>query len=136
MAKRRELEAPIDEAIRTSAFTLVYQPIVVPGSDEMVGVVALVRWPHPRWGCSTPTSSSRWPKTGQVVPLGSWVLRQAVADIVRQQRRLPRQPPLYVSINVQVAPPFGVFEVRSTTAPVYRRYRGTVEFSTGPPHSH
>jgi hypothetical protein len=32
VAKRRELEAAIDEAIRTSAFTLVYQPIVVPGS--------------------------------------------------------------------------------------------------------
>jgi EAL domain-containing protein (putative c-di-GMP-specific phosphodiesterase class I) len=51
-------------------------------------------------GCSTPTSSSRWPKTGQVVPLGSWVPRQAVAAIVRQQRRLPRQPSLYVSMNV------------------------------------
>jgi hypothetical protein len=40
VAKRRELEAAIDEAIRTSAFTLVYQPIVVLGSDEMVGVEA------------------------------------------------------------------------------------------------
>jgi EAL domain-containing protein (putative c-di-GMP-specific phosphodiesterase class I) len=41
VAKRRELEAAIDEAIRTSAFTLVYQPIVVLGSDEVVGVVLM-----------------------------------------------------------------------------------------------
>jgi hypothetical protein len=40
VARRRELEAAIDGAIRTSAFTLVYQPIVVLGSDEMVGVEA------------------------------------------------------------------------------------------------
>jgi hypothetical protein len=40
VARRRELEAAIDEAIRTSAFTLVYQPIVVLGRDEMVGVEA------------------------------------------------------------------------------------------------
>jgi EAL domain-containing protein (putative c-di-GMP-specific phosphodiesterase class I) len=39
-----------------------------------------------------------------------------VADIIRQQRRLPRQPPLYVSVNVsahQFADPAFVAEVRN-----------------------
>jgi EAL domain-containing protein (putative c-di-GMP-specific phosphodiesterase class I) len=117
MAKRRELEAAMDEAIRTSAFTLVYQPIVELGSDEVVGVEALVRWPHPRWGMLYPDQFIPLAEeTGQIGPLGSWVLRQAVADIVRQQRRLPRQPPLYVSVNVsahQFADPAFVAEVRN-----------------------
>jgi EAL domain-containing protein (putative c-di-GMP-specific phosphodiesterase class I) len=117
MAKRRELEAAMDEAIRTSAFTLVYQPIVELGSDEVVGVEALVRWPHPRWGMLYPDQFIPLAEeTGQIGPLGSWVLRQAVADIIRQQRRLPRQPPLYVSVNVsahQFADPAFVAEVRN-----------------------
>ena len=117
LAKRRELEAAMDEAIRTSAFTLVYQPIVELGSDEVVGVEALVRWPHPRWGMLYPDQFIPLAEeTGQIGPLGSWVLRQAVADIIRQQRRLPRQPPLYVSVNVsahQFADPAFVAEVRN-----------------------
>jgi hypothetical protein len=40
------------------------------------------------------------------------------------------------SPSVQVGPPSGVFAVRTTTAPVYRRYRGTVVFPTGPPVVH
>jgi EAL domain-containing protein (putative c-di-GMP-specific phosphodiesterase class I)/methyl-accepting chemotaxis protein len=120
MANRRELEAAIDEAIRTSAFTLVYQPIVALGSDEVAGVEALVRWPHSRWGMLHPGQFIPLAEeTGQIVPLGSWVLRQAVADIVRQQRSLPRQPPLYLSVNVsarQFADPGFVADVRKVVS--------------------
>jgi EAL domain-containing protein (putative c-di-GMP-specific phosphodiesterase class I) len=98
---RRDLEAAIGEAIETSAFTLVYQPVVALGSDEVVGFEALVRWPHPQWGMIHPGEFiALAEQTGQIVPLGAWVLRQAVTDIVALQRRLPRQPPLYVSVNV------------------------------------
>ena len=119
-ARRQELEAAIGEAIRTSAFTLVYQPIVVLGSDEVVGLEALVRWPHSRWGMLYPDQFIPLAEeTGQIVPLGSWVLRQAVADIVQQQRRLPRRPPLYVSVNVsahQFADPAFVADVRAVVS--------------------
>jgi EAL domain-containing protein (putative c-di-GMP-specific phosphodiesterase class I)/methyl-accepting chemotaxis protein len=115
MASRRELEAAIAEAIETSAFTLVYQPIVALASDEVVGFEALLRWPHPRWGMIHPDQFiTLAEETGHIVPLGSWVLRQAVTDIVRLQGRLPRQPPLYVSVNVsarQFANPGFVAEV-------------------------
>ena len=120
MPKRRELEVAIGEAIRTSAFTLVYQPIVALRSDELAGVEALVRWPHPRWGMLYPGQFIPLAEeTGHIVPLGSWVLRQAVTDIVRQQQRLPRQPPLYVSVNVsarQFADPGFVADVRKVVS--------------------
>jgi EAL domain-containing protein (putative c-di-GMP-specific phosphodiesterase class I) len=120
LPKRPELEVAIDEAIRTSAFTLVYQPIVALRSDEWVGVEALVRWPHPRWGMIYPGQFIPLAEeTGRIVPLGSWVLRQAVTDIVRQQQRLPRQPPLYVSVNVSVrqfADPGFVADVRKVVS--------------------
>ena len=39
-------------------------------------------------------------ETGQIVPIGSWVLERATADTARWQRELPHQPPLYVGVNV------------------------------------
>jgi EAL domain-containing protein (putative c-di-GMP-specific phosphodiesterase class I) len=39
-------------------------------------------------------------ETGQIVPLGNWVLGRATTDMFRWQRRLPGQAPLYVSVNV------------------------------------
>jgi EAL domain-containing protein (putative c-di-GMP-specific phosphodiesterase class I) len=39
-------------------------------------------------------------ETGQIVPLGSWVLERAAADTARWQREMPRMPPLYVTVNV------------------------------------
>jgi EAL domain-containing protein (putative c-di-GMP-specific phosphodiesterase class I) len=39
-------------------------------------------------------------ETGHIVPLGSWVLGQAAADIVRWRSRIPRKTPLYISVNV------------------------------------
>jgi EAL domain-containing protein (putative c-di-GMP-specific phosphodiesterase class I)/methyl-accepting chemotaxis protein len=120
IAKRSELQAAIDEAIETSAFTLVYQPIVALPSDEVVGLEALVRWPHPLWGMLHPGQFiALAEETGQIVPLGSWVLRQAVTDIVRLQRSLPREPPLYVSVNVsirQFADPGFVADVRKAVS--------------------
>jgi diguanylate cyclase (GGDEF)-like protein/PAS domain S-box-containing protein len=88
LVRRRELQAALEQAVARSAFTLAYQPIVALGSGELAGFEALVRWPHPQWGMMQP---------GQIVPLGSWVLARAAADLAQW-----RQDPsgLYVSVNV------------------------------------
>jgi diguanylate cyclase (GGDEF)-like protein/PAS domain S-box-containing protein len=99
--KRRELKNAIEDAVAGSAFTLAYQPIVVLATGEIVGFEALVRWPHPRWGMILPDQFiTLAEETGHIMQLGAWVLRQAVADLTAWQRRVPRQPPLYVSVNV------------------------------------
>jgi diguanylate cyclase (GGDEF)-like protein/PAS domain S-box-containing protein len=126
LVKRRELQAALEEAVATSAFTLAYQPIVSLTTGELAGFEALVRWPHPQWGMMQPDQFiSLAEETGQIVPLGSWVLARAAADIARWRRdprrdsrraqpardaapdRLVRTPEgavpprgLYVSVNV------------------------------------
>ncbi len=101
MVKRRELQSAIADAVVGSAFTLAFQPIVELDSGEIVGFEALVRWPHPRWGMIQPDQFiTLAEETGHIVPLGSWVLGQAAADTVRWQRRVPRERPLYISVNV------------------------------------
>ena len=101
IARRRELKAAIEDAVNGSAFTLAYQPIVVLATGEIAGFEALVRWPHPRWGMINPDQFiSLAEETGYIVPLGSWVLRQAVTDLVAWQRHVPGRAALYTSVNV------------------------------------
>ncbi|HTX28399.1 MAG TPA: EAL domain-containing protein [Streptosporangiaceae bacterium] len=93
LVKRRELQAALEEAVATSAFTLAYQPIVALTTGELAGFEALVRWPHPQWGMMQPEQFiALAEETGQIVPLGSWVLAQAAADIARWRRDPRREP--------------------------------------------
>jgi EAL domain-containing protein (putative c-di-GMP-specific phosphodiesterase class I) len=92
------LQGALEEAVACSAFTLAYQPIVALTSGELAGFEALVRWPHPQWGMMQPDQFiSLAEETGQIVPLGSWVLARAAADLARW-RQDPRG--IYVSVNV------------------------------------
>ena len=101
MVRRREVQAALEDAVKKSMFTLAYQPIVALASGEIAGFEALVRWRHPQWGMMQPSQFiERAEETGHIVPLGSWVLGQAAADIVQWVRRTQRQPPPYVSVNV------------------------------------
>jgi diguanylate cyclase (GGDEF)-like protein/PAS domain S-box-containing protein len=114
LVRRRELQAALEKAVARSAFTLAYQPIVALTTSELAGFEALVRWPHPQWGMMQPGQFiALAEETGQIVPLGSWVLARATADTARWRRdpdggprqgqapddgRVPRRP--YVSVNV------------------------------------
>jgi EAL domain-containing protein (putative c-di-GMP-specific phosphodiesterase class I) len=126
MLRRREIVAALDVAVKTSAFTLAYQPIVSLDTGEIAGFESLIRWPHPRWGVMLPGQFIEIAEeTGHIVPIGAWVLRQALADLVRWQSRLPPprqepgQPALplpHVSVNVsarQFRDPGFVDSVRS-----------------------
>jgi diguanylate cyclase (GGDEF)-like protein/PAS domain S-box-containing protein len=98
LIRRRELQAALEEAVARSAFTLAYQPIVALTSGDLAGFEALIRWPHPQWGMMQPDQFiALAEETGQIVPLGSWVLTRAAADLARWCRE-PRG--LYISVNV------------------------------------
>jgi diguanylate cyclase (GGDEF)-like protein/PAS domain S-box-containing protein len=101
MIRRREVQAALEEAVNTAAFTLVYQPIVALTSGAIAGFEALVRWPHEQWGMMQPDQFIELAEeTGHIVPLGSWVLGQAASEIVQWRRRVPAPAPLYASVNV------------------------------------
>ena len=90
MLRRREIQAALEDGVQNSAFTLVYQPIVSMVSGEIAGFESLLRWPHPRWGMMLPGQFiSLAEETGLIVPLGGWVLRQALRDMVQWRCGLP-----------------------------------------------
>ena len=114
LVRRRELQAALEKAVARFAFTLAYQPIVALTTGDLAGFEALVRWPHPQWGMMQPDQFiALAEETGQIVPLGSWVLARAAADTARWRRDLRGDPPpgrapddggvprgLYGSVNV------------------------------------
>lgn len=107
LAERHELNESLDSAISESAFTLYYQPIVDLAGGGLVAFEALVRWPHARRGMVPPEEFiALAEESGQIVPLGAWVLERAAAETTRWQRMslAPRavrgRAPLHVSVNV------------------------------------
>ncbi|BFV56261.1 hypothetical protein KCMC57_up13650 [Kitasatospora sp. CMC57] len=101
MIERHELQESLHGAVADSAFHLLYQPIVEIGSGTLEGFEALVRWPHAKRGLVPPEQFiTLAEESGQIVPLGAWVLRRATAEAARWQRAGGRDRPLYVSVNV------------------------------------
>ncbi len=97
-----------------SAFTLAYQPIVTLTSGELAGFEALVRWPHPQWGMMQPDQFiALAEETGQIVPLGSWVLARAAADLARWRQAAARA----LRQRERVGPPVQRARLRRRRAP-------------------
>ncbi|MFI9327089.1 EAL domain-containing protein [Kitasatospora sp. NPDC052868] len=107
LVERHELNENLDAAIAESAFKLYYQPIVDLATGGLVAFEALVRWPHDRRGMVLPDEFiALAEESGQIVPLGAWVLERAAqeaADWQRsssERRRADGRPPLRVNVNV------------------------------------
>ncbi len=109
------LEADLDGALERDEFVLFYQPIVSLASNQIVGFEALVRWQHPVLGMILPLEFVPLAeKTGLIVPLGKWVLREACRQLKEWQGSTPLAEQLWVSVNlsgVQLAHPRLVEEI-------------------------
>jgi len=100
MLERMALRTALEQAVTEGAFTLRYQPIVHLDRDGLAGFEALVRWQHPVHGLTPPDQFiAVAEESGLIVPLGSWVLEQALVEAASWQV-LPGQRRPYVSVNV------------------------------------
>ncbi|MCY1140152.1 EAL domain-containing protein [Actinoplanes sp. Pm04-4] len=103
MVERLELRSALDHAVHEGHFLLAYQPIIDLGTDEPVGFEALVRWHHPTRGVVAPAEFLEVAEeSGLVVPMGRWVLDQALHTVAQWRRILPRSRQPFVSVNVSV----------------------------------
>jgi diguanylate cyclase (GGDEF)-like protein/PAS domain S-box-containing protein len=94
MMQRREVQAALEDAVKNSAFALVYQPIVVLDSGEIAGFEALLRWPRPGRRMVMPGEFIPVAEeTGLIVPIGDWVLRRALSDMAHWRRGLSAAAP-------------------------------------------
>lgn len=95
------LEPHLRRATEEWAFRLVYQPVVEVQSGRMVAVEALLRWDHPERGPVPPTEFIPvLEDSGLIVPVGAWLMEQAIAQAWDWQQAYPDRTPLRVTVNV------------------------------------
>jgi diguanylate cyclase (GGDEF)-like protein/PAS domain S-box-containing protein len=98
--ERLQLRRNLDRAIADGEFFLAFQPVVDLRTRRAQGLEALVRWQHPTRGMMPPLEFiDVAEESGLIVPLGTWVLRTALATAREWERLRPSDPP-YVSVNV------------------------------------
>jgi len=83
------LELDLAGALGGRQMHLVYQPYVDLVDGRVEGFETLLRWRHPLRGELNPAAFiAAAEATGQILPLGDWVLRTALAAAARWPRRL------------------------------------------------
>ncbi|UZF94239.1 putative bifunctional diguanylate cyclase/phosphodiesterase [Bosea sp. NBC_00550] len=81
---KRMVEDDLRRAIENDELTLHYQPQVSVDGSTIVGIEALVRWPHPVHGMIPPSDFiAIAEERGLIMPLSEWVLRRACTEARR-----------------------------------------------------
>jgi diguanylate cyclase (GGDEF)-like protein/PAS domain S-box-containing protein len=95
-----KLRGDMQHAIDNDELRIVYQPIVDLRTGTVNSVEALMRWQHPTRGFLTPDTFIPIAETsGLIIPMGSWLLRQACRD-VQSWQNLGDGPPLGLNVNL------------------------------------
>jgi diguanylate cyclase (GGDEF)-like protein/PAS domain S-box-containing protein len=99
--RRLDIELALRHALERHEFRLEYQPIVGLPGDLPSAVEALIRWDHPERGVVPPAEFVyAAEETGLIVPIGEWVLEQAIAQTAVWRRTLPGAERLLVAVNL------------------------------------
>jgi diguanylate cyclase (GGDEF)-like protein len=98
-AQRTSLEASLRTALERSQLRVHYQPRVsINGDTGLVGFEALVRWQHPERGLIAPAEFIPLAEeTGLIVPIGEWVIDQALGQVRRWRQS---RPSMTISVNL------------------------------------
>ncbi|WP_182083967.1 EAL domain-containing protein [Aureimonas sp. ME7] len=95
VAENQTIEADLRTALEAGEFHLAYQPILNLSEDRIVGFEALLRWDHPTRGNVSPARFIPIAEeSGQIVPIGRWILEEACREAARWGEDT------YVAVNV------------------------------------
>ncbi|MEW6360930.1 MAG: PAS domain S-box protein [Acidobacteriota bacterium] len=94
-----QVETDLRHAVERNEFEVLYQPIVDLETFEISEFEALIRWKHPVLGLISPNEFvSVAEETGLIVPIGTWIIREACRQTAEWQKRFDRR--LSISVNL------------------------------------
>jgi predicted signal transduction protein with EAL and GGDEF domain len=97
---RLKLESDLRQAESRGELQIHYQPIVSLRNGCLTGFEALLRWQRPGFGLVPPLEFIPVAEeTGLIVPIGSWVLREACSQMRGWQLLFPSEPALTIAVN-------------------------------------
>ena len=100
LEQREELEVGLRHALVRQEFVLHYQPRIDLNTDRLIGLEALLRWQHPRFGLLPPERFLPiLESSGLIHSAGEWVIETACRQLAGWQKRF-ELPDLSVAINV------------------------------------
>ncbi|MDT0195780.1 EAL domain-containing protein [Arthrobacter sp. AB6] len=100
-AGRLNLESGLRLALERGEFSLNYQPIVDVNSGDTIGFEALLRWQHGEHGLIGPdTFIPIAEETGLIIPIGTWVLREALRQVQQWRGRLKGAAGVSAAVNI------------------------------------
>jgi diguanylate cyclase len=95
------VEGALAEALEAQQLTLYYQPIVALDDGRLLGLEALLRWQHPRWGWVQPSEFIPIAEeTGLIIPLSQYVIAEAARHAAAWNNRYPGALPWGIAINL------------------------------------
>jgi diguanylate cyclase len=103
MTAHARLAGELHDAIVGGQLRLLYQPVYDLVTGRMHGCEALVRWQHPDRGFVSPADFIPVAeRSGLIVPLGAWVLREACGQLAEWHATLGADAVEAVNVNVAV----------------------------------
>ena len=100
LAQREELEVGLRHALVRDEFVLHYQPRIDLTSGRLIGLEALLRWQHPRFGLLPPARFLPiLESSGLIHSAGEWVVETACRQLAGWQQRF-ELPDLSIAINL------------------------------------
>ena len=101
IVERMALKRDLSHALERGEFVLHYQPIIALATGELTGLEALIRWHHPERGLVPPAAFVPLAEeTGQIRPIGHWVLGEACRQAAGWGETRGARRPLSVNVNL------------------------------------
>ena len=100
LSQREELEVGLRHALVRNEFVLHYQPRIDLASGRLIGLEALLRWQHPRFGLLPPARFLPiLESSGLIHSAGEWVIATACRQLATWQHKF-ELPDLSIAINL------------------------------------